>query len=126
MNEERKEILLFVGSMTGEAIIDEESINWMNSRQNEKAREFSKKHPGAVIGNINIHIKEQRHFRPLNAKVPMFNYECDFAIPSIDRKLKEMLKAWNSKLQDSSKASKMVSNIQDRIESMGGIQFHWI
>lgn len=50
----------------------------------------------------------------------VYNFGCDFCVPSKDKKLEEYIRLWNEKAD-----TKYLDKAQKRIEELGGITFIW-
>ncbi len=102
-----------------------ERITQNNQAENQKAREYLKKYPNAVTGNVNFYQDDDKEMKNLKDALPLRNFSCVFAIPGKDEKLAKLIRNYNSKPWTSSLIND-VNRIFDRINQLNGITFYWI
>ena len=102
-----------------------ERITRNNQAENQKARDYLKKHPDAVLGLINWHSKHNKRTKKLKHAIPLKNFSYDFAIPRQDKKLTKLISDYNRKPWTPS-LIKDIDKIFDKIDALNGINFYWI
>lgn len=102
-----------------------ERITQNHQAENQKAREYLKKHPDAVVGKVNFYQDDDNEMKSLKDTLPLRNFSYAFAIPGKDEKLQKLIRNYNSKPWTPS-LIKDVNRIFDRIDQLNGITFYWI
>lgn len=102
-----------------------ERIIQNNQAENQKAREYLKQHPDAVLGHINWHSEHNKRTKKLKDAIPLENFSYDFAIPRQDKELAKLILDYNHKPWTPS-LIKDIDKIFTRIDALNGIKFYWI
>ena len=117
---------LYVGSMCGDVMCSEDNISTMNQIQNDKAKEYLKKYPDAIVGKINWYEGEDNEFKRLADVMPLLNFSYSFALPKEDQWAYEWAYTWNNLLTLAEKTTDVVQKFMDYIDEQDGIHFYWI
>nr|WP_325212966.1 hypothetical protein [uncultured Oscillibacter sp.] len=88
-------------------------------------------HGTAFLGNVNFHGEDHKLVALGEKSVyeeytgqPLYNFCCSFCVPTADRKLEELIRAWNA--DDTLPQNRVkVDEIMDRIKAVGGINLIW-
>ena len=94
--------------------------------QNEKAREFLKKYPEAVVGKINWYKNTDSDFPQLHYHMPLKNFSFNFALPERVKIIELAIKSWNETDFEAKVAVIHLEKINAWIRDAKGIQFFWL
>lgn len=126
MNRQNKEFRLIQKGMYSRNFITTKDIDELNKIQNEKAREFLKEYPDAVVGKINWDQEEDRKFPFLKNRMPLCNYSFNFALPERVNMIELAIKSWNETEFEAKVAVIHLEKINAWIRDAKGIQFFWL
>lgn len=126
MNRQNKECWLIQKGMYSRNFITTKDIDDLNKIQNEKAREFLKEYPDAVVGKINWDQEEDRKFPFLKNRMPLCNFSFNFALPERNKLIELAIKNLNESEFEAKWAARQIERISGWIRSANGIQFFWL
>lgn len=126
MNRQDKECWLIQKGMYGRDAITKENIDDLNEIQNEKAKEFLKKYPEAIVGRIGWYRKKDEGFPLLKDHMPLKNFSFNFAIPERVKIIELAIKGWNETKFEATHAVRAIERINTWIANAKGIQFFWL
>ena len=116
---------------TGGILNLREADSYYNDLNREKLKALKMIHGQLFLGNINLHGDmrgkvlvngESVYEELLDQKV--YNFGCDFAVPTPDKELEDMIRAWNGDDRLPKKIAD-VKKMTSRIEKLGGINLIW-
>ncbi len=126
MNRQDKEFRLIQKGMYSRDVLIERDIDDLNEIQNDKAREFLKKHPEAVVGKINWFKNTDSDFPQLHYHMPLKNFSFNFALPERVKLIELAIKSWNETDFEAKVAVIHLEKINAWIRGAKGIQFFWL
>ena len=126
MNRQDKEFRLTQKGMYSRDRITPIDRGELNKIQNEKAREFLKKYPDAVVGRINWYNLQDKEFPSLKEALPLHNFSCNFALPEKNKLIELAIKSWNETEFEAKHALRTIDRINAWIANVKGIQFFWL
>lgn len=123
----RHEYVILCGGFGGIKEADEK----YNDLNREEIEAFKKKYGRAFLGKRNFHGKEREEVVAGTRDVyteytggPVENFACDFVVPTPDKKLADMIRAWNGD-ETLPKAYRDAEAATEYITSIGGVSFIW-
>lgn len=109
-----------------------ESDATYNDWNREQLRALKTMHGRLFLGKINVFDDEKRKniaagkesvYEELRNQM-VYNFGCDFAVPTPDKELEDLIRAWNCD-ERLPKKHVDVETITDRVEQLGGINLIW-
>ncbi|MCK4384694.1 MAG: hypothetical protein KAW52_00380 [candidate division Zixibacteria bacterium] len=126
MNRQNKEFRLIQKGLYSRDRITPIDRGELNKIQNEKAREFLKKYPDAVVGRINWYTEKDKEFPLLKTRMPLCNFSFNFALPERNKLIELAIKNLNESEFEAKWAARQIERISGWIRSANGIQFFWL
>ena len=126
MNRQTKEFRLIQKGMYSGDLITGEDISELSKIQNEKALEFLKKYPNAVVGKINWHKEKDKEFPLLKDQGFLGDPSFNFALPERVKMIELAIKSWNETKLEARAGVDLVHKINTWITNAKGIQFFWL
>jgi len=126
MNRQTKEFRLIQKGMYSGDLITGEDISELSKIQNEKALEFLKKDPNAVVGKINWHDEKDKEFPLLKDQGFLGDPSFNFALPERVKMIELAIKSWNETKLEARAGVDLVHKINTWITNAKGIQFFWL
>jgi len=126
MKRQDKEFRLIQKGMYSRDVITTEDISELNKIQNEKAREFLKKYPNAVVGHINWYREKDKEFPLLKDQMPLKNFSFNFALPERVKIIELAIKSWNETKFEARAGVDLLHKINAWIANAKGISFFWL
>jgi len=125
-NRQNKEFKLIQKGMYSRDRLTEGDFIDMNVIQHEKAKEFLKKYPDAVVGRIEWHTEKDKEFPLLKDQVPLTPLSFNFALPEKITMIELAIKSFNESNFEANVAVEFLSKINIWIKNAKGIQFFWL
>ena len=113
----QKEQTCYLHKNLGHLLENDCVLNDLNRKIIAALKESTKK---VFIGSINCSSPDPAAILKEYTGQTIYNFECDFCIPSFDESLVELIVAWNR-----TNKIEVLDKIHDRIESAGGTVFIW-
>ena len=126
MNRQDKEFRLIQKGMYSRDMLTMDEFEELNKIQNEKAQEFLKKYPNAVVGKIDWYKEKDNEFPLLKDHVPLKNFSFNFALPERAKMIELAIKSWNETKFEARAGVDLIHKINAWITNAKGIQFFWL
>lgn len=130
LQELKSETYQHVASMGGWLEIPEADCT-LNDLNRKQIAAFKNEHDTAYLGNINYYDEKRKQITNGETSVyneytgqTVYNFEYCFCVPTKDEVLENMIREWNSPNAGLSNY-KLITQITNRIDSLGGISFIW-
>jgi len=126
MNRQNKEFKLIQKGMYSRDRITPIDRGELHKIQNEKAREFLKEYPDAVVGKINWYTEKDKDFPLLKDHMPLKNFSFNFALPDRVKLIELAIKNLNESKFEAKWVARQIGRISTWIAGAKGIQFFWL
>jgi len=126
MNRQDKEFRLIQKGMYSRDVVINADIDELNKIQNDKAKEFLKKYPYAIVGKINWYEERDKDFPFLAERMPLKNFSFNFALPERVKMIELAIKSWNETKFEARAGVDLIHKINAWITNAKGIQFFWL
>ena len=126
MNRQDKEFRLIQKGMYSGDCLSLDDVSELNKIQQEKAKEFLKKYPDAIVGRIDWHRPGDKEFPFLKDHMPLKNFSFNFALPERVGIIELAIKSWNETDFEAKVAVIHLEKINAWIRDAKGIQFFWL
>lgn len=108
-----------------------ESDDTYNDSNRDLIEAYKEKYGSAFLGSINFYgdrresvVSGEKSVYEEYTGQPVYNFGCDFVVPTKDEKLEALVRDWNSGKSRYNGVS-VIDTIMDRIQELGGSNLLW-
>ena len=101
----------------------------LNDKTRQLIKAFNDQHGQAWLGQVNLYGKDRGKKEAILKKYNgfVYNFEASFIVPQYDQKLVDMIFSRDTTPYTTATDDyKLITEIMDYIESIGGLNLHWV